>query len=47
MRCIVAEPASLPPVQRSLLDFVRRETEMLSSLNDPNGVYALCDCEVE
>ena len=39
--------AGIPPIQRSLLDLVRRETEMLSSLNDPNGVYALCDCEVE
>lgn len=37
----------LPPIQRSLLEMVRRETEMLASLNDPNGVYALCDCEVE
>ncbi len=39
--------AGLPTFQRSLLDFVRRETEMLASLNDPNGIYALCDCEVE
>ncbi len=37
----------MPSIQSSLLEFVRRETEMLSSLNDPNGVYALCDCEVE
>ena len=39
--------AGVPPIQRSLLDLVRRETEILSSLNDPNGIYALCDCEVE
>ncbi len=39
--------AGLPPIQRSLLQMVRRETEMLARLNDPNGVYALCDCEVE
>ena len=39
--------AGMPAIQRSLLDFVRRETEMLASLNDPNGIYAFCDCEVE
>jgi protease-4 len=39
--------AGLPTLQRSLLDFVQRETEALASLNDPNGIYALCDCEVE
>jgi protease-4 len=39
--------AGVPPIRQSLLDLVRRETEMLASLNDPNGVYALCDCEVE
>ena len=37
----------VPPIQRSLLELVRHETEMLASLNDPNGVYALCDCEVD
>ena len=37
----------IPPIQRSLLEMVRREAEMLASLNDPNGVYAICDCEVE
>lgn len=37
----------IPPVRRSLLALVRRETEMLSRLNDPNGVYAICDCEIE
>jgi hypothetical protein len=39
--------AGIPPLQRSLLEMVKRETEMLASLNDPNGIYALCDCEVE
>ena len=39
--------ARVPPIQRSLLDFVRQETEMLGGLNDPNGIYALCDCELE
>ncbi len=39
--------AGLPPIQRSLLEMVRRETEMLASLNDPNGVYAICDCDLE
>lgn len=39
--------AGLPTFQRSLLDLVRRETEALASLNDPSGIYALCDCELE
>ena len=38
---------AVAPIQRSLLEMVKRETEMLASLNDPNGVYAICDCEVE
>jgi protease-4 len=37
----------IAPIQRSLLELVERQTEMLAGLNDPNGVYALCDCEVE
>jgi len=39
--------AGIPPVRQSLLEFVRREVEMLSNLNDPNGIYALCDCDME
>jgi protease-4 len=39
--------AGVPTIQRSLLDLVRRQAEMLSSFNDPNGIYALCDCAVE
>ena len=37
----------IPPIRRSLLQMVERETEMLASLNDPNGIYAICDCDVE
>jgi protease-4 len=39
------------PNQPSLLDtftgFLRREAEMLSSFNDPSGMYAHCMCEIE
>ena len=35
------------PIQQSLLEALERETEMLASLNDPNGIYAICDCEID
>ena len=37
----------VPPAREALLEILRREAELLSSLNDPNGVYALCFCELD
>lgn len=34
-----------PSLQTRLLDVLRAQTEMLESLNDPNGTYAHCLCE--
>ncbi len=38
---------SVAAVRQALFDILRREAETLAGLNDPNGVYALCFCEVE
>ena len=37
----------VPPAGAALMELVKREAELLSILDDPNGVYALCFCEVE
>ena len=39
--------ARRPAIQRAFYDFLRRQSEMLGSLDDPGGLYALCFCEVE
>ncbi len=36
-----------PAPQNTFYDFLRRQSEMLGSLDDPGGLYALCFCEVE
>lgn len=36
-----------PPIHEAFYEFFRRQAETLASLDDPNGVYALCFCEVE
>ena len=39
--------STLPPAPvRSLYGLLSREAERLTRLNDPNGVYAYCFCEV-
>ena len=39
-------PPAAPPAVRAVLDHLR-ETRGLLSLNDPNGVYAYCFCDVK
>jgi protease-4 len=36
-----------PSVQERLLDFLDRQTDLLRTLDDPNGLYAHCLCVVE
>ena len=39
--------ARRPALPEAVSDFVRRQSEMFRALDDPNGLYALCFCEVE
>ncbi len=43
MRAVVRNP----PLHEAFFDFVGRQAKMLAELNDPNGIYALCLCEIE
>lgn len=36
-----------PSLRQRFVDFLDEQTEMMASLNDPNGMYAHCLCEVE
>jgi len=40
------EQLRTPTVQHRFVDFLAEQTELLRTLNDPNGVYAHCLCEV-
>jgi len=42
-----AESLRVPGVQGRFLDFLREQTEVLRTLDDPNGMYAHCLCVVE
>lgn len=41
------ETVRAPGVHERFLDFLQEQTEMLRTLNDPNGIYAHCLCGVE
>ena len=41
-------PQARPPsVASKVADYFRQQAEVLSQLDDPHGIYAHCQCEVE